>query len=107
MGVTTIGLILTAGIGIFEKNMTVLDEAIFCFFIPLIICFIVIIWAGEVARMYRAGAFLARREKVISDHVDKLSMRDSSDQSALMWENWLLDRGGNKETPQRLYTQHY
>ena len=107
-GVTTIGLILTAGIGMIEKNMTVLDEAIFCFFIPLIIYFIVIIWAGEVARMYRAGSFLARREKVISHHVDKLNMGNSSDQSALIWENWLLDRGNNKETPhQRLYTQHY
>jgi hypothetical protein len=45
-----------------KNDMLVLDEAIFCVFIPLVVFFIVMIWAGEVARMYRAGSFLAIRE---------------------------------------------
>ena len=49
-GATTIGVILTAGISIIDKNMLLADEAIFLVFIPLIVFFIVMIWAGEVAR---------------------------------------------------------
>jgi hypothetical protein len=108
-GVTTIGLILTAGISIIDKNdMLVLDEAIFCVFIPLVVFFIVMIWAGEVARMYRAGSFLAIREPIISQYVDKIGSRGCWDEPALGWENWLLKKGHNNETPhQRLYIQHY
>jgi hypothetical protein len=106
-GVTAVGAILTVGISIIDKPMLLLDEAIFLFFIPLVIFFMVMIWAGEVARMYRAGSFLVEREKIISRFVDKANTLNGWN-NALFWENWLLEKKNNNETPhQKLYSQHY
>jgi hypothetical protein len=107
-GATTIGVILTAGISIIDKHMLLADEAIFLVFIPLIVFFIVMIWAGEVARMYRAGTFLADREQSISRYVYKGYMVNTWDKPALEWENWLRRKSSDNETPhEKLYIQHY
>jgi hypothetical protein len=107
-GATTIGVILTAGISIIDKNMLLADEAIFLVFIPLIVFFIVMIWAGEVARMYRAGTFLADHEQIISRYVDKMYILKNWDKPALVWENWLRQKSYDNETPhEKLYIQHY
>ena len=51
-------LILTAGLSIIDKEgLVMVDAGIFLILIPTTIFFIVMIWAGEVARMYRAGSF--------------------------------------------------
>jgi hypothetical protein len=103
-GATTIGVILSAGISIIDKDMLLADEAIFLVFTPLIVFFIVMIWAGEVARMYRAGSFLAGHEDIISRYVDKVYILNNWDEPALVWENWLRQIGDNNETPhERLY----
>jgi len=107
-GATTIGLILTAGITIYDKDMLLADEAIFLVFAPLICIFIVMIWAGEVARMYRAGYFLTNKENTISCYIDKVYFLHDWKQPALVWENWLRQEASNGKTPhQRLYIQHY
>ena len=110
-GVASIAALLTASIGFIDKNdNTILDWAIFCLFIPLVVGFIVMIWAGEVARMYRAGAFLAMRENIINTHIDAKINPDDPLKKPLGWENWLLkeDANQNNQTPhQRLYIQHY
>src|SRR5262245_46665173 len=108
-GVAGIGALLTAGISFIDKNDNpLLEEAIFCFFIPLVVFFIVMTWAGEVARMYRAGQFLVNREPVINRHVVGLDARAWTGEPALFWENWLFRNGGDNKTPhQRLYLQHY
>jgi hypothetical protein len=109
-GVTAIVLILTAAISIIDKeSLLIVDEAIFLILMPSIIFFIVMIWAGEVARMYRAGSFLVQQELIISQYVNKVTLHNSWNKPALSWENWLL-RGTthNSETPhQKLYMQHY
>jgi len=104
-----IGALLTAGISFIDKNDNpVLEEAIFCFFIPLVVFFIVMTWAGEVARMYRAGKFLVDREPIINQHAAGMGSRASACEPALSWENWLSRMGDNNETPhQKLYLQHY
>jgi hypothetical protein len=91
-GITTVGLILTAGISIIDKEMLLLNEAMFLFFIPLVTFFIVMIWAGEVARMYRAGCFLAGRESIINQYLKHASPSNGWDKPALVWENWLSSR---------------
>jgi hypothetical protein len=108
-GVAGIGALLTAGISLIDKNDNpVLEEAIFCFFIPLVVFFIVMTWAGEVARMYRAGKFLVDREPIINQHAAGMGSRLSACEPALSWENWLSRTGKNNETPhQKLYLQHY
>src|SRR5262249_11532432 len=107
-GVTAIGLIFTAGIGLIDKNMLLVAEAMFLLFIPMIVFFIVVIWAGEVARMYRAGSFLAEHEGIINRYVKRSGSGDGWDEPALVWENWLLGMSDSKKTPhQRLYIQHY
>lgn len=106
-GVAGIGALLTAGISFIDKNDNpLLEGAIFCFFIPLVVFFIVMIWAGEVARMYRAGQFLVGREPIINQHV--IEIGSIAREPALFWENWLARKGDNNKTPhQRLYLQHY
>jgi hypothetical protein len=106
-GVAGIGALLTAGISFIDKNDNpVLEGAIFCFFIPLVVFFIVMTWAGEVARMYRAGKFLVDREPIINQHV--VVVGSLACEPALFWENWLSKKGDNNKTPhQRLYIQHY
>jgi hypothetical protein len=106
-GVAGIGALLTAGVSFIDKNDNpVLDGAIFCFFIPLVVFFIVMTWAGEVARMYRAGKFLIDREPIINQHV--VGTGSVACEPALFWENWLYRQGDNDKPPhQRLYLQHY
>jgi hypothetical protein len=106
-GVAGIGALLTAGISFIDKNDNpVLEGAIFCFFIPLVVFFIVMTWAGEVARMYRAGKFLVDRELIINQHV--VGTGSVACEPALFWENWLYRQGDNDKTPHhRLYLQHY
>jgi hypothetical protein len=106
-GATTIGIILTAGITIYDKDMLLADEAIFLVFTPLIVVFIVMIWAGEVARMYRAGLFLTDKEQIISHYIDKVYFLPDWNRPALVWENWLRTASNGKTPHQRLYIQHY
>jgi len=108
-GVAGIGALLAAGISFIDKNDNpVLEEAIFCFFLPLVVFFIVMTWAGEVARMYRAGKFLVDRESIINQHVGGIGALAPVCEPALLWENWLSRKGDNNKTPhQRLYLQHY
>jgi hypothetical protein len=110
-GVAATAALLTASIGFIDKNdSTILDLAIFCLFIPSVISFIVMIWAGEVARMYRAGSFLAMREKIINRHIDGKINSGGLLSESLGWENWLLSEDANNknQTPHhRLYAQHY
>ena len=110
-GVAATAALLTASIGFIDKNdSTILDLAIFCLFIPSVVSFIVMIWAGEVARMYRAGSFLAMREKIINRHIDAKINSGGSLSEPLGWENWLLSEDANNknQTPHhRLYAQHY
>ena len=107
-GVAATAALLTAAIGFIDKNdSTILDLAIFCLFIPSVVSFIIMIWAGEVARMYRAGSFLAMREKVINKHIDA---KGGPLSESLGWENWLFSEDANNknQTPHhRLYAQHY
>jgi hypothetical protein len=85
-GVAGIGALLTAGISFIDKNDNpVLEGAIFCFFIPLVVFFIVMTWAGEVARMYRAGKFLVDREPIINQHVAGIGESASVYEPALHW----------------------
>jgi hypothetical protein len=108
-GVTAIVLTITAGLSIIDKEtLLMVDGAIFLILIPTIIFFIVMIWAGEVARMYRAGSFLVKHELAISKYVDKVSSCNGWDKPALSWENWLSQNSGNNEAPhKKLYIQHY
>jgi hypothetical protein len=102
-GVSAVVLILTAGIGMIDKDvLSIIDAAIFLVLIPTTIFFIVMIWAGEVARMYRAGSFLIDRELIVSEYVGSVS------KPALSWENWLIKNNGDKQAPhKKLYVQHY
>jgi hypothetical protein len=102
-GVSSVVLILTAGLSIIDKDtLSTVDAGIFLLLIPTTIFFIVVIWAGEVARMYRAGAFLMKHELIVSEYVGTVS------RPALSWENWLSQNGVNNEAPhKKLYMQHY
>jgi hypothetical protein len=102
-GVTAVVLILTAGLSIIDKEgLVMVDAGIFLILIPTTIFFIVMIWAGEVARMYRAGSFLVKHELIVSEYVGMVS------KPALSWENWLSQNGVNNEAPhKKLYIQHY
>jgi hypothetical protein len=102
-GVSSVVLILTAGLSIIDKDtLSTVDAGIFLLLIPTTIFFIVVIWAGEVARMYRAGAFLMKHELIVSEYVGTVS------RPALSWENWLSQNGINNEAPhKKLYMQHY
>jgi hypothetical protein len=104
-GVTAIVLTITAGLSIIDKEMLLMvDAAIFLILIPTIIFFIVMIWSGEVARMYRAGSFLVKHESTISEYVGS----NGCVKPALSWENWLSQVDSNNEAPhKKLYIQHY
>ena len=60
--------------------------------------------------MYRAGSFLAMREKIINRHIDGKINSGGLLSESLGWENWLLSEDANNknQTPHhRLYAQHY
>jgi hypothetical protein len=108
-GVTAIVLIITAGLSIIDKEMLLMvDAAIFLILIPTVIFFIVMIWAGEVARMYRAGSFLVKHESTISEYIGSISSSDGRVKPALSWENWLSQGSCDNKAPhKKLYIQHY
>ena len=80
VGIGTVGVVIASGFNVWEKNL--LPDLIFLIFNPIICYLTLLIWLGEVARMMRAGHFLAILEKRISakftEYVDVLS-----------WENWI------------------
>ena len=63
-GVAVIGIIFSAGLSTWEKQ--VLPEILFMFFLPATSYLIILVWLGEVGRMFRAGRFIASIEEKIN-----------------------------------------
>lgn len=89
-GTAIIGLIISAAINSWEKYP--LPEIIFLFLVPTVIYLIIMIWLGEVARMFRAGRFLCNVE-------DKINKQLQGTEKALTWENWLRTQHNGDKTP--------
>ena len=79
-GTATVGLVLSAGLSVWDRPF--LPEMVFLILIPAFVSLTLLIWAGEVARMFRVGRFIADVESKINGVVG-LSV------AALAWENWL------------------
>lgn len=97
-GAATMGIVIAAGFNVWDEQP--LSEIIFLFFVPLIVYLILIIWAGEVARMFRAGRFLTELERKINNEF-------SDKPDALTWENWLLKVQDDGKTPHQKLHPHY
>lgn len=97
-GTATIGIVISAGFAAWNK--TPLPEIIFMFLIPTVIYLVILIWLGEVGRMFRAGSFLDRiEEKVNRQFTDK--------EEALSWENWLATGEWAGRKPHHGIRLHY
>lgn len=79
-GTAAVGLVLSAGLSVWERSL--LPEIVFLVLIPAFVSLTLLIWAGEVARMFRVGRFIADVEVKINSVLD-------SNVVALEWENWL------------------
>lgn len=79
-GTATIGIVASAGFAVWEKPL--LPGIIFLIVMPLIIYLIILIWLGEIGRMFRAGGFLFRLE-------EKVNRQFKDREAALLWETWL------------------
>lgn len=97
-GTATIGLIITTGFNVWDK--TPLPEILFLFLAPAIVYLIILVWLGEVGRMFRAGRFIA-------DIEDKINLQFPGKEKALTWENWLLTRQNENKTPHHILQFHY
>lgn len=92
-GVAVLGIVLATGINVWGKF--ILSEFIFLFLAPTISYLLIVVWIGEVERMVRAGAFLARIE-------EKVNTVFNHTQKALEWESWLRTKKNGK-TPQVIW----
>src|SRR4051794_13191635 len=88
-GTATMGVVISAGLSAWDKPA--LPEIVFLVFVPLIVCLTLLIWAGEVARMFRVGRFLAGLEERVNARVPGM-------EGALTWESWLLTRQSHGRT---------
>jgi len=79
-GVAAIGVLTSTAINSWQTSP--IPEFFLLFLLPLIIYLTLLTWLGEVARMFRAGNFLASLEQRIN-----LRIRDPL--PALTWENYL------------------
>ena len=92
-GLAIIGIVIAIGFSLWEKSL--LPEIIFLLLIPVASYLVLIIWMGEIARMTRAGMFLAELER-------KVNKEFSNKPEALRWENWLRKTQHDGKTPQLL-----
>ncbi|MFA5032459.1 MAG: hypothetical protein WC614_05505 [bacterium] len=93
-GTTTLGIMVVAGFNVWDKAW--LPELIFLVFVPLVSYLVLITWTGEVARMMRAGRFLAKLEGKVNHFFKEKS-------NALMWESWLRENQPDGKTPQLIW----
>lgn len=91
VGTAAVGVVLASGFNLWDK--TLLPDLIFLLFNPALCYIVLAVWIGEVARMMRAGSFLAGLEKKIS-----AAFPDKPD--VLSWENWLRSSSEENKTPQ-------
>jgi len=94
LGTATLGAVLIAGFNLWDKHL--LPEVILLVIAPFISYLVLIIWLGEVARMMRAGMFLAKIE-------EKVNKEFSNELEALSWENWLRKTQKDRKTPQLIW----
>ena len=97
-GSATLGIILAAGFNVWERK--ILAELVFLAFAPLATYLIIIIWTGEVARMFRAGAYLREIEKKINSQFPNM-------QPALLWEQTLAQVQPDGRTMHQGLRAHY
>jgi len=90
-GTAALGLVLTKGFELWDKPP--LPEIIFLGITPILCYLILYIWIGEVARMMRAGKFIAFLE-------DKVNSQFPTGPKALEWETWLRTPGLHTKSPQ-------
>ncbi len=98
LGTTTIGLLFSAAFNLWDKPM--LPNLLFLVIMPLIVSLVMLMWAGEVARMFRASTFLRAVEKKING-----SLR--TNKQALAWETWLATPKSDGETAHRMLSPTY
>lgn len=89
-GVAAIGVIITSALNSWKASP--LPEFFFLALLPLIIYLTLLTWLGEVARMFRAGNFIALLE-------NRINLRIGDPVSALTWENSLREpkKGGTEQ----------
>ncbi|MFV9644354.1 MAG: hypothetical protein ACNYWU_00890 [Desulfobacterales bacterium] len=97
-GTATVGIALSGGFAAWDK--TPLPEFIFLFLIPIVIYLIVLVWLGEVGRMFRAGNFLCELE-------EKVNSQFSEKEMALTWETWLSRGEWLEKKPHHVIRFHY
>lgn len=80
LGGATVGIALSSAFATWEKSP--LPEFLFLVMVPTLTYLIVLVWLGEVGRMFRAGYFLSELE-------GKVNREFSGKGLALSWETWL------------------
>ncbi len=80
LGAATVGVALSSAFATWDRSP--LPEFLFLFLVPILIYLIVLVWLGEVGRMFRAGHFLSKLE-------EKVNREFSEKGLALSWETWL------------------
>ncbi len=78
------GIAVLIGVGL-RASDSLTSAALLLVVTPLLTCLLVPVWQGELARMVRAGSYLARVEEKVNGVVA------SGRRPALEWEQWLRD----------------
>jgi hypothetical protein len=98
LGAATVGIALSGAFATWEKSP--LPEYLFLFLVPTLIYLIVLVWLGEVGRMFRAGRFLSELEEKVNREFPKKDL-------ALSWEMWLSRGEWKGKIPHHIIRFHY
>lgn len=97
LGTTTVGVLFAAGVTIWDKPL--LPGVIFLVLLPVFLSLTMLVWAGEVARMFRASTYLRTVESLVNVRLGP--------EPALRWESWLTIRQTSGRTAHSLLSPTY
>ncbi len=92
-GSATIGVVISAGFNVWDKSP--LPEILFLLLVPAIVYLVIIIWLGEVSRMFRVGRFISTIEIKINKQFPDMD-------NPLTWETWLITKQDTGNIPHKI-----
>ena len=96
-GAATVGLLVAAGAALWQDEP--LPTGLLLLVVVPVVCFLtLIIYAGELIRLMRAGLFLNRLENCVNQAASTYLAQDSDKrQAVLTWEQWRSIRTGRRD----------
>jgi hypothetical protein len=93
-GAAIIGVVISTGFNVWDKSP--LPEILFLLLVPASAYLVIIIWLGEVSRMFRAGRLISTIEIKINKQFPDID-------NPLTWETWLITKQDTDNIPQKFF----